>query len=185
MKIKQIFMSDGLIHKKDTNCTNCNCRNIAQPFFLFKNYCQNWWRTYRTKSTSGGHILRVFDQFKQLGLLQRGLTGGQPPRLRQDLNIKGNIQVQSCLTEDHSKLLITAWRREQMHSDHRHFVGIFVKSLRVSIPGLCWFTIIPWWGQFTTATMAALRAEIKKPLATTPRTSLRKAESSPKYLEIT
>lgn len=56
--------------------------------------------TYRTKSTSGGHILRVFDQIKELNLLQRGLTGGQPPRFRQYLNtkvVKGDLLVKLML----------------------------------------------------------------------------------------
>ncbi len=81
-------MSGRRIHKRHKlhDLMILNCRKTAQP--ALKNT-----RTYRTKSTSGGHILRVSDQIKQLNLLQRGLTSGQPPRLRQDLDIKHLIHL--------------------------------------------------------------------------------------------
>lgn len=54
-------------------------RNTKQPSFLCKT------AAYRTKSSSRRHIFRVFDQIKQLNLLHWGLTGGQSPRLWQNL----------------------------------------------------------------------------------------------------
>lgn len=45
--------------------------------------------TYRTKPSSRGDILGVFDQIEQLQLLQRSLAGGQPPGLGQNLHTNG------------------------------------------------------------------------------------------------
>jgi len=46
--------------------------------------CQTYW----TESTSGGHVLGVSDQVEQVNLLHGRLTGGQPPRIGEDLNRK-------------------------------------------------------------------------------------------------
>lgn len=47
--------------------------------------------TYRTKASTRGDVLGVFDQIKKLQLLQWSLAGGQPPGLRQNLHVTYNV----------------------------------------------------------------------------------------------
>lgn len=65
--------------------------------------------TYWTESASRGHQLWMSDEIKQLNLLQRGLTGGQPPWLRQDLHKKWLHLFQWSLNTLFSSITKTAY----------------------------------------------------------------------------
>ena len=73
--------------------------------------------TYRPKAPSAGHVLGIPLQIKQLHLLLRGLAGGQPPRLGQDLVSKTG-SVPTTLTPTLSSLSpgCPGGRREQAGS---------------------------------------------------------------------